>query len=210
MFIHLSQQVPLNTNKISALEAVLSKSLGERVSIITNEIADIISRYIPTPCQPKFNLYLSNISFSFIKPVEEINQRKSKFKNFFIVTASCGTRMEVSECKKEQGSAVRFSQRWNFEEVTTEDLVKIKLFYLKLENKRKPVKIKSMVRSVNIIYEDPLLRKYEEREVLKSSFKLCAEVVLNRCHLMRNHARLSMKSDEYLNLKPVVYFHLKR
>ncbi|KAF7275965.1 hypothetical protein GWI33_011058 [Rhynchophorus ferrugineus] len=165
------------------------------------------------PCEEKTNfsthtITLSKISIQLKEYIEISYKDSPKFRRFFVLVASSGEYLDISEFKTEKGRAIQFSKEWSFDGAPAEFQINIKLFCLKLRCKDKSIKKQKACTTFPLFYEDPLIREYVEKRVIDTSFQLCAETTLNINNINQRSHRLTSKPDIYSNLNDNIKFHL--
>ncbi|KAF7275961.1 hypothetical protein GWI33_011060 [Rhynchophorus ferrugineus] len=186
---------------------------SERVKLYTNEIRETMYSSIQEPIPHKARLRLSDISFPFHEQFSSKSKADRYFTDFFVVTISHGTQMEISEYMTGEEEPLSFSKTWMFDNVSPDFEIKVKLFCLRLRTMDEYVWDKmawcTLCPTSRIIYEDLLTRQYEEKRVYKTSFKLCAEVTLTRSNIDENTTKIDLHPEVFGKLDHLVRFNLK-
>lgn len=112
--------------------------IGERVKLLTEQITDNCYTTIPEPPLHTGTLRLAELKFPFAKCYQENHKPDKHFTEFFLMTASHGTRMFVSEVTTGEEDPLSFKHEYTFADVAPDFQIKIKLFCLKLRTSDEP------------------------------------------------------------------------
>ncbi|XP_050298527.1 anillin-like isoform X2 [Anthonomus grandis grandis] len=174
-----NKTVRSNIDQILVIQKVLLET-GERVQLVNKRISDMSYAQINDDCPYTATITLSNIDL-LLKPIGH-KKKYAKYTERFLITISHGLDLFVSEFMEEQTDLLSLSRAFTFENVSPDFEIKVKLFFIRLKNHRKYINWKRLLKSSTskIIYQDYVENQFQEKEVYKTSFQLCAEMTLTR------------------------------
>ncbi|XP_066257050.1 anillin-like [Euwallacea similis] len=193
----------------------LERLMAERVLLETSEKMRLLQQLMrdATYSIPELPLLtgtitVTNISMAFVNYRMKTYRIEPDYTMFFMLTVSHDSRILFSEYLTGERRLLEFKQKFSFANVASNYEVKLKLFCLKLRTSNKYIwnrfRSSGCFPMSGITYENLLIKKYEDKNVFTSSFKLCAEATLMRHELNKPSSKLIVYNKVFDQLNGVV------